>query len=163
LRFLGTSGENILDQWRYLHWEENIDIFNSSTISTFKKKCYNSDNIKKEENYKTKMSWIEILERTLRTSHIAPTTPDTLFTYASKNDKLMLDECPNVYFAGNCPEGFQTKLIKENDIKCRLICIPEFHKSSEIILLDLTDVEIMNVETIKIDCENIEGIEWEKE
>lgn len=53
---------------------------------------------------------VDVLEKCLEWSHIAPTAPDTLgcFPFYSK-DPFVLESCPHVFFSGN-QEKFDTKL-----------------------------------------------------
>ena len=45
---------------------------------------------------------MEALELTLRARHLFPTSPDTLRSYPFVNeDPFVIDELPNIYFAGN--------------------------------------------------------------
>ena len=63
---------------------------------------------------------------------------------------VMSKTAPNIYFSGNCEEGFATKLLDYNsDIgdttmesdsggsKTRLICIPKFSETGEAVLVNL--------------------------
>lgn len=59
----------------------------------------------------SEQSPLEWLERTLIWKHYAPTGPDTLPIYPFfKNDPFVINECPDIYFAGNMDE-YDTKLI----------------------------------------------------
>lgn len=56
------------------------------------------------------LSPIEWLERTLNWRHFCPTAPDTLPCYPyHEKDLFIMEECPNIYFAGNMNK-FETKL-----------------------------------------------------
>ncbi|KAF3903392.1 hypothetical protein ABW20_dc0109267 [Dactylellina cionopaga] len=53
---------------------------------------------------------LEMMEKTLRWRHVAPTAPDTLWCYPFQDvDKFIIESCPHVYFVGNQPE-FGTRL-----------------------------------------------------
>ena len=69
----------------------------------------NIDDVIRFSSYSDPMT---ILEHTLSWKHLAPTTPDTLscFPYTT-DDPFILDDCPQIYFAGNQP-SLQHKIIK---------------------------------------------------
>ena len=57
-------------------------------------------------------SALQWLEKTLEWQHFAPTSPDTLAGYPfDQIDPLVMQECPNIYFAGNM-DKYETKLIQ---------------------------------------------------
>lgn len=54
---------------------------------------------------------LDCLEKTLAWRHFAPTAPDTLSAYPYfDSDPFIIEECPDIYFAGNM-EGYSTKLL----------------------------------------------------
>lgn len=112
LKLLGTSGENINDIYKYVLPNE----------------------IEKNR--------ISILEATIMWQNIIPTAPDTLWCYPfPNNDPFTLTETPHVYFVGNQP-SYETKLLElEKNIKIRLVTIPEFKDSGEIVILDTKTLE----------------------
>ena len=128
--FLGTDGSNILNFMR----------FTNSSIDES-----NDDDAKL-----TSLSPMQALEYTLKYNLIAPTAPDTIPTFPFLNneegDPLVMECMPNVYFIGNCAE-YQTKTVEMNDDVCRLICVPDFSKSGQIVLVDLDslDCEIVKI------------------
>uniref|UniRef100_A0A1B0D4R2 DNA polymerase alpha/delta/epsilon subunit B domain-containing protein n=1 Tax=Phlebotomus papatasi TaxID=29031 RepID=A0A1B0D4R2_PHLPP len=87
---------------------------------------------------------LSALKATFKWGHIVPTCPDTKFAYPILGkDPFVIDDCPHVYFAGNCPE-YQTELIKDSaGRQIRLICVylmlqlpknkPNHHKHSQTI------------------------------
>ncbi|KAK6529103.1 hypothetical protein TWF694_004319 [Orbilia ellipsospora] len=85
---------------------------------------------------------LEMMEKTLRWRHIAPTAPDTLWCYPFQDiDQFIIDACPHVYFVGNQPE-FGTRLVQgTNDQVIRLITIPKFAETGELVLVDLDSLE----------------------
>ncbi|KAF3924620.1 hypothetical protein AA313_de0202330 [Arthrobotrys entomopaga] len=85
---------------------------------------------------------LEMMEKTLRWRHIAPTAPDTLWCYPFQDvDQFIIDVCPHVYFVGNQPE-FGTRLVAgANDQLVRLITIPKFSETGELVLVDLDSLE----------------------
>eukprot|EP00298_Acanthocystis_sp_HF-20_P012782 c20050_g1_i2.p1 GENE.c20050_g1_i2~~c20050_g1_i2.p1 ORF type:complete len:109 (-),score=42.75 c20050_g1_i2:49-375(-) len=95
-----------------------------------------------------------VLEQDLNSRHIAPTAPDTLSCFPFSNeDPFLVSECPHVYFAAN-QSKFLTKLIKEgkegeNQKTVRLISIPSFSESKEIVLLNLSNLDC---HTISFTC-----------
>lgn len=81
---------------------------------------------------------LDILEHTMKCSHIAPTAPDTLgcYPYYDK-DPFILEKCPHVYFVGNQPK-YQSKVLHgENNQKILLITVPAFSSTKTCVLLNL--------------------------
>ncbi|XP_041088314.1 DNA polymerase delta subunit 2-like [Polyodon spathula] len=108
LRFLGTSGQNVSDIYKYSGQED----------------------------------YIEILESTLRLSHLSPTAPDTLGCYPFyQRDPFILEDCPHVYFCGNAP-AFQSKRVTGADGQdVLLVAIPEFSSTQTACLVNLRNLE----------------------
>lgn len=108
--FLGTSGQNIDDIFKYLDTHDRLSMACS----------------------------------TLEWSHIAPTAPDTLFCYPFHDrDPFILTRTPDVYFVGSQP-GFETRLVqseKENGVRSRVILVPTFAKTGQIVLLNLRTLQ----------------------
>lgn len=86
-------------------------------------------------------SVLELMERTLRCRHLAPTAPDTLATFAYDNfDPFVLETCPHLYVCGN-QKQFATKLLKEGNKQCRLISLPCFSQTGEVVLVNVSSLE----------------------
>uniref|UniRef100_A0A336LN48 DNA polymerase delta subunit 2 n=1 Tax=Culicoides sonorensis TaxID=179676 RepID=A0A336LN48_CULSO len=84
---------------------------------------------------------ISALKSTLIWSHIAPTAPDTLPSYPYYNeDPFIIKEMPHVYFAGNC-KSFSTDEVKLDNGKTRVICIPQFGETKQVVLLNIKTLE----------------------
>lgn len=92
-----------------------------------------------------------MMEWTLRWRHIAPTCPDTLWSYPFQStDPFILKNCPHVYFVGNQPR-FETKLLEgSSGQRCRIIAVPGFSKTGELVLVDL---ETLGCEVVRIGVE----------
>jgi DNA polymerase delta subunit 2 len=111
LRLLGTSGENINDIYKY-------------TVPDA-----------------LEISRVEMIEATLHWQNIIPTAPDTLSCYPFiDNDPFTLTETPHVYFVGNQP-SFETKLLQLERGDVRIIGVPSFNKTGEIVILDTDTLE----------------------
>jgi len=85
---------------------------------------------------------LKILEKTLEWGHIAPTAPDTLgsFPFYDK-DPYIIDDFPQVYFAGNQPK-FSTSFYKSSGGQpVRIITIPSFLETSTCVLVNLDNLE----------------------
>lgn len=108
--FLGTSGQNIDDIFRYLESDDRLSMACS----------------------------------TLEWAHMAPTSPDTLFCYPFHDrDPFILTRTPDVYFIGNQPT-FETRLVKsekEDNVKSRVVLLPTFAQTGEIVLLNLRNLQ----------------------
>lgn len=83
-----------------------------------------------------------ILQRTLEWGHLAPSAPDTIRCYPfADKDPFILEELPDVYFAGNQPT-FQTKVYKgDNEKEVRLICVPKFCSTRTCVVVNLRSLE----------------------
>ena len=92
---------------------------------------------------------LEVMASMLRWRCGAPTAPDTLWCYPFQDrDQFVIEECPHVFFVGNQPR-FDTAVIDgPGDQKVRLITIPRFHKTGELVLVDS---ETLEVEVVKFD------------
>ncbi|KAG8711180.1 hypothetical protein FRC09_020743 [Ceratobasidium sp. 395] len=79
---------------------------------------------------------------TLKWRHIAPTAPDTLWSYPyTKEDPFVLDKTPDVYVIGNQP-SFATEMVGPT----RVVLVPEFAKRPLVVLVDSATLEVQTVE-----------------
>ncbi|KAK3296982.1 DNA polymerase alpha/epsilon subunit B-domain-containing protein [Chaetomium fimeti] len=78
----------------------------------------------------------------------APTAPDTLWSYPFQDDEpFVMKDCPHLYFVGCQPE-FGTKVIESPQGQMvRLVLIPSFATTKEIVLID---TETLDVSKVKI-------------
>ena len=134
-RFMGTGGQPLDDIFKYVEGNDRL----------------------------------EMMENILRWRCAAPTAPDTLcklniahitlLTFELSNvitgaypyqerDQFVITECPHVYFAGNQPNFDTTVIEGPDDQSVRLIAVPRFKETGELLLLDTHTLE---VETIKFD------------
>ncbi|KAI9668283.1 MAG: hypothetical protein M1821_001103 [Bathelium mastoideum] len=90
---------------------------------------------------------LEMMGSMLRWRLVAPTAPDTLWSYPFQmQDAFIISECPHIYVVGNQPK-FDTAIIDgPNGQRVRLIAVPKFQETGELVLLD---TESLNVEVIK--------------
>lgn len=118
LKVLGTSGQPITDMCKYIS--------------------------------NTEIDRIDLLNQTLRWQHVAPTAPDTLAAYSFyEKDPFVIKETPHVYFAGNQP-SFSTALVEGKDenedmVKVRLVCVPKFNQTAEIVLIDINHPDLHTI------------------
>lgn len=63
-------------------------------------------------------------------------------------DQFVIEECPHIYFVGNQPRFDTTVIDGPAGQQVRLITIPRFHATGEIVLLD---TETLEVEVVKFD------------
>jgi len=95
---------------------------------------------------------LDVMESMLRWRSSAPTAPDTLWSYPFQDrDPFVLSKCPHVYFVGNQPR-FDTATI-EGPLgqQVRLVTIPRFRETGELVLLD---TETLDVEVVKFDIQD---------
>ncbi|KAI9823641.1 MAG: hypothetical protein M1819_001154 [Sarea resinae] len=86
---------------------------------------------------------LDMMEHILRWRCAAPTAPDTLWSYPfQETDPFVMEECPHVYFVGNQPR-FETRLIEgPAGQTVRLIALPKFKETGELVLLDAQTLEL---------------------
>lgn len=65
-----------------------------------------------------------------------------------EKDQFVIEECPHVYFVGNQPRFSTTVIEGPAGQQVRIVAIPMFHDTGEIVLLDS---ETLEVELVKID------------
>ncbi|KAL1974299.1 hypothetical protein VTN31DRAFT_4503 [Thermomyces dupontii] len=148
-RVWGCSGQNVDDVLRYLDFTDEDEDTNPSS-----------------DNGNTRL---RIMEAMLRWRCTVPTAPDTLWCYPFQtHDPFILQSCPHVFFIGNQPQ-FKTAVVEggespfrlngtDMDIpeaseertptRVRLITIPKFHETGELVLLDS---ETLEVEVVKFE------------
>lgn len=126
-RMMGNGGQPIDDVFKYVEGDERLDM----------------------------------LESLLRWRCGAPTAPDTLCKPSGvahlvlgslanalvgcypfqDRDPFVIEECPHVYFVGNQPR-YETEVIEgPAGQTVRLICIPKFRDTGEVVLLDTDTLE----------------------
>lgn len=88
--------------------------------------------------------FLSALEDTLWWRNVAPTAPDSLPCYPFKStDPFVIDECPNVYFAGSAP-AFATSLAVRPDSTTvtRIVALPSFPYTGIAAVVDLATLRI---------------------
>ncbi|KAL1958720.1 hypothetical protein VTO42DRAFT_3839 [Malbranchea cinnamomea] len=131
-RFWGCSGQNVDDVLRYINLDEEA-----------------GDEAEKDGNAR-----MRLMEAMLRWRCGVPTAPDTIWCYPFQdNDPFVLQACPHVFFAGNQPQ-FRTVVIEgassassddspgEKDTRVRLLALPKFSETGELVLLDSETLEV---------------------
>lgn len=125
-KLLGTAGQNIDDIYKYVDEPES--------------------------------NRIEMALRTLEWGHLAPTAPDTLWCYPFKSsDPFVLKERPDIMVVGNQP-AYASAVYNFDDSNddeegqqqgCRVVLVPDFAKTKQVVLLNLTSLEtkLVSLET----------------
>ncbi|KAK2766719.1 hypothetical protein FQN54_006033 [Arachnomyces sp. PD_36] len=157
-RLWGCAGQNVDDVLRYIDPTVNED----------------DDEMSKETS--DRESRLQIMEMMLRWRCAAPTAPDTLWCYPYQHDDpFVLQASPHIFFVGNQP-SFQTAIIEgsthsspdedddmSNDgdkgIRVRVISLPKFSQTGELVLVD---AETLEVEVVKFSAFGEEGIKNEQ-
>jgi DNA polymerase delta subunit 2 len=108
-----------------------------------------TSNIQNYITLNTDETTLDILERTLRWRHMAPTAPDTLSAFPFKtHDPFVIDTCPHVYFVGD-QEEFESRRVHGDDGQVvQLISVPSFEKTKSFVILNLETLDAHPV-TIK--------------
>ncbi|KAJ1919183.1 DNA polymerase delta small subunit Cdc1 [Mycoemilia scoparia] len=114
---LGTSGQTINDMRKYMEIESSIGL----------------------------------IKNTLRWRHIAPTAPDTLGKLINNSypfinhDPFIIEGSPRVYFVSNQP-NFETDTVQgEDDENIRVISVPSFSETGQLVLVDLKTLECTSI------------------
>ncbi|QLQ81114.1 hypothetical protein HG537_0E04690 [Torulaspora globosa] len=90
---------------------------------------------------------LDLMECTMKWQNIAPTVPDTLWAYPfPDSDPFLLDEWPHVYIVGNQP-GYGFRDLDVRGRKIKLVSVPVFSSTGDVVLLDLTtlETEVINI------------------
>ncbi|RHZ72938.1 hypothetical protein CDV55_107285 [Aspergillus turcosus] len=143
-RLWGSSGQNVDDVLRYLDFADN-DALEAG-----------------DGDIDARM---RIMEAMLRWRCGVPTAPDTLWSYPFQtNDPFVMQSCPHIFFAGNQPRfktavlegdsplrlnGADTEMtdaVDSSGARVRLLSIPKFKETGELILVDS---ETLEVEVVK--------------
>ncbi|KAM3075629.1 DNA polymerase delta small subunit Cdc1 [Clarireedia jacksonii] len=108
-------------------------------------------NVSDVYKYITSDDRIEIMEALCRWRCIAPTAPDTLWSYPFQDDDpFVLRKCPHIFIVGNQPE-FDTAVIEGPEGQTvRLVAVPGFEETGELVLMD---VETRECERVRIRVE----------
>jgi len=163
LNILGTSGQNISDLLRYTtiseEEEEEEEKDQNMEIDQKEKESQKTDddvmkiNDQEEEEDQNqekemkKETPIDMLERTLKWQHMAPTAPDTLTCYPFKeNDPFVIESLPDVYFVGNQRRFAQRLIEGPNHTKTKLIMIPSFLQTHQLVLLNTKSLECFTLQ-----------------
>ncbi|KKY29054.1 putative dna polymerase delta subunit [Phaeomoniella chlamydospora] len=126
-RFLGNSGQPVDDIFRYVEFGG--------------------------EDGQGADGRLEVMESMLRWRCGAPTAPDTLWCYPFQDkDQFVVEECPHVYFVGNQPKFDSTVVEGPVGQQVRIISVPKFNDSGEVVLLDVATLE---VELVKIEVQDL--------
>ncbi|OBT70196.1 hypothetical protein VE03_00128 [Pseudogymnoascus sp. 23342-1-I1] len=93
-----------------------------------------------------------MMEAMCRWRCCAPTAPDTLWSYPFQDDDpFVIKDCPHLYIVGSQPK-FDTTVIEGPDGQMvRLITVPRFSETGELLLVDS---ETLEVERVVIDVFN---------
>ncbi|RYO88529.1 hypothetical protein DL766_001567 [Monosporascus sp. MC13-8B] len=92
-----------------------------------------------------------MMEAMCRWRCCAPTAPDTLWSYPFQDDDpFVMENCPHLYFVGCQPE-FGTKVVYgPQGQSVRLITVPSFSATKEIVLVDSETLEVTKVKIAAI-------------
>lgn len=103
----------------------------------------NVDDVYKYVNSEDRLGMMEAM---CRWRCCAPTAPDTLWSYPFQDDDpFVIKDCPHLYFVGCQPE-FGTKVVSgPAGQSVRLITVPSFSTTKEIVLVDAETLEVTKV------------------
>ncbi|RHZ50145.1 DNA-directed DNA polymerase delta subunit POL31, partial [Aspergillus thermomutatus] len=142
-RLWGSSGQNVDDVLRYLDFADK-DALEAG-----------------DGDIEARM---RIMEAMLRWRCGVPTAPDTLWSYPFQtNDPFVMQSCPHIFFAGNQPR-FKTAVLEGDSplqlngadaemtdaadntgARVRLLSIPKFNETGQLILVDSETLEVENL------------------
>ena len=85
---------------------------------------------------------LDLLECMMKWQNIAPTAPDTLWSYPFKDrDPFVLDEWPHIFVVGNQPQFGRRDFVVDDKTVIKIIAVTVFSKTNQIVLLDLNTLE----------------------
>ncbi|KIK63880.1 hypothetical protein GYMLUDRAFT_40967 [Collybiopsis luxurians FD-317 M1] len=85
---------------------------------------------------------LSVVESTLKWRHIAPTAPDTLWCHPYfTGDPFIIKETPDLYIVGG-QKKFATKLVTEEDKRCRIVLVPDFSKTGILVLVNMRTLRV---------------------
>eukprot|EP00968_Pinguiococcus_pyrenoidosus_P013174 scaffold1187_cov258-Pinguiococcus_pyrenoidosus.AAC.18 len=85
---------------------------------------------------------LDVMERMLSWRHLAPTAPDTLPCYPFyQEDPFVLENTPQVFFAGNQRDFGCRRVRAPNGGSCLLISVPKFSATGDAVLVNLSNLE----------------------
>ncbi|KAI0166838.1 DNA polymerase alpha/epsilon subunit B-domain-containing protein [Hypoxylon sp. FL1284] len=92
-----------------------------------------------------------MMEAMCRWRCCAPTAPDTLWSYPFQDDDpFVMQTCPHLYFVGCQPE-FGTKVIEGPEGQAvRLVAVPSFAATQEIVLVDTETLDVTKVKVAAV-------------
>lgn len=96
-----------------------------------------------------------LAESTLRWRHMAPTAPDTLWCHPFfTKDPFILSQTPDVYAIG-CQPKFSTKLVKDDERRCRIVLVPNFAETGVLVLVGMRrlDAKIVKFAVDEVDMD----------
>jgi len=99
-------------------------------------------NVADQRLYSRVTGTLDLMEGHLRCRNICPTAPDTIACFPVAKgvvDPFMLRRSPHVYFVAN-QDKFETRLT-DGPHKIRMVAVPSFSKTQEVVLLDLATLE----------------------
>ena len=135
--FLVSSGESLEDILKYFlpyqqedaQTEQNTDPTSSETIDV-------------ELSDISMTRRLDLMECMMKWQNIAPTAPDTLWSYPFKDrDPFVLDEWPHIFVVGNQPRFDCRDFVVDDKTVIKIIAVPVFSKTNQIVLLDLNTLE----------------------
>lgn len=142
---LGHSGQPVFDILRQTHWHGYpVEPEDVATTDAAASGATAMDVAEEGAEDDGSSDALKALKKTLEWGHVCPTAPDTLSCYPfSDTDPFVIEkDAPHVYFAGN-QEKFESVLVEGEDKKfrTRVICVPSFQKTGEVVLVDTCSLE----------------------
>ena len=174
---LGTDGLNVRDLQKYILKSPLTTTATTAKVDEKKQEDEDSSMLQPQQPSPQSLTELEALEQTLRWAHLCPTAPNSsAIGMVPSGDPMVMSRttASNLYFCGNCEEGFATKTIAHNngndddndddDVtmagttqqgvpKTRLICVPKFSETGEAVLVNLKTLGV-EVLRFKADTDN---------
>ena len=89
---------------------------------------------------------IPILEATLKSTHISPTSPDTMACYPFEVlDPFFMRATPHIYFTANQPEFSYKNYVSDSGHKTLLLSIPSFKTTKSAVLVNLGTLKCQEI------------------
>ncbi|KAK8228102.1 DNA polymerase-like protein subunit delta-2 [Phyllosticta capitalensis] len=153
-RVLGSGGQNVNDVAKYVGVSGGAGATSGETMDVDSEGAVAKGQASTDDTDRC-----ELMDALLRWRCVAPTAPDTLWSYPFQDDDpFLLSRCPHLFFAGNQPR-FGTELVQgPAGQRVRIVSVPRFCDSGLVVLVDVAggngeDGEVLGVEVVRVVAE----------
>jgi DNA polymerase delta subunit 2 len=143
-RVLGTGGQNIDDVFKYVESEDRLGMLEA--MCRWRCCAPTAPDTLCEFTFQLYLSCLFAFHKYPNTINHLQKTNKIKGSYPFQDvDPFVLHECPHIFFAGSQPK-FDTALIEgQNGQMVRLIAVPRFAETGEIVIVDMETLEVERV------------------